>query len=465
MESYILFVHRLAHTMAGVDFPHAHWWMVAVATIIFIVAPAGLALHLGATVVHAVRMCGRRRARLTAAIAPRHSAASSRNGAHLENLRDLFGKSWELETFILRATARWQIRLIFVSLLTIPAAWYLLDIPKHIINHALSSPGDAGMTFLGFEPDRVSLLFALSGCYLVALSVNVLLKFVANGERGRINERVVRRLRLAIIRRAAISRAPEARAALAAVAVQEVEPIGYFGGSLAVTPVINGGALLTSLVFLATQNLALAFAAIIMLPVQLTLLPRVQRAVNVKVRERVLITRAFGSLLTYPGNAYPEGISNSRDSTVGCRSHVSDLERVRLEINRLKGLLKGLHNYTSSLTPFFFFSIGGYLVTQDRMSLGALVAALAAHREIAPSVRELFDFAQAWSDARARHQEIGEILGSPDLLNRSNIAAFAHHPRCKASGGPPTSDLARHNSVSMAQSRCMGTAKHEKGSV
>ena len=30
---------------------------------------------------------------------------------------------------------------------------------------------------------------------------------------------------------------------------------------------------------------------------------------------------------------------------------------------------------------FFFFAIGGYLVVQGRLSLGALVAALAAYRE------------------------------------------------------------------------------------
>ena len=57
---------------------------------------------------------------------------------------------------------------------------------------------------------------------------------------------------------------------------------------------------------------------------------------------------------------------------------VEVLERVRIEINDLKGLLKGLYNFTSNLTPFFFFSIGGYLVVQGRLSLGALVAALAA---------------------------------------------------------------------------------------
>ncbi|KZC01449.1 ABC-type multidrug transport system fused ATPase/permease subunit [Methylobacterium sp. PvP062] len=89
------------------------------------------------------------------------------------------------------------------------------------------------------------------------------------------------------------------------------------------------------------------------------------------------------------------------------------LERVRVEIADLKGQLKGLYNYTSNLTPFFF-SVGGYLVIQGRLSLGALVAALTAYKEIAPAMRELFDFAQDWSDARARFEEIEKALGPPE---------------------------------------------------
>jgi ABC-type bacteriocin/lantibiotic exporter with double-glycine peptidase domain len=88
---------------------------------------------------------------------------------------------------------------------------------------------------------------------------------------------------------------------------------------------------------------------------------------------------------------------------------------MRIEIHDLKSRMKSLYNYLSNLTPFFFFAVGGYLVLQDRLSLGALVAALAAFREIAPALRELFDFAQAWSDARARFAEVTRVIkANPD---------------------------------------------------
>lgn len=326
------------------------------------------------------------------------------------------GAPRRLVTFVLRATGRLQVPLVLFSLLTLPAAWFLLDIPKHIINHALADATEhGGMTFFGLHLSRVWLLIALCASYLTVLTTSGLAKYAANRARGRINERLVRRLRLQIARRARTEQGADRRSALAAVAVQEVEPIGYFGSSLAVVPLIHGGTLLISVLFLFLQNAALALSALIMLPVQLGLLPRLQRRLNAKVRERVYATRELSGLLTtsaaMDAAVATRTLGSSPPSTLRRQvRQVEALERVRIEIHDLKGRLKGLYNYTSNLTPFFFFTIGGYLVVQESLSLGALVAALAAYREIAPALRELFDFAQSWSDAGARFEEVTKVL-------------------------------------------------------
>jgi ABC-type bacteriocin/lantibiotic exporter with double-glycine peptidase domain len=324
-----------------------------------------------------------------------------------------------------------QLRLVVLSLLTLPGAWFLLEIPKHIINHALADTHPE-MTFLGLQLNRVELLFSLCASYLGVLTLSGLVKYTANQVRGRVTERLVRRLRLGVLRRARIERSPEYRATLAAVAVQEIEPIGYFGGSLVVVPLIQGGILLTSVVFLLFQNVALALAALIMLPVQLTILPRLQKRLNAKVREKVYATRALGNLVTVeqelPADSAASRSRASHSASVLRRQmrQAEHLEQVRVTINSLKGQLKGLYSYTSNLTPFFFFSIGGYLVLQGRLSLGALVAAMAAYKEIAPALRELFDFAQSWSDARARHEEVTRTLGIQDqpLVKQPGRAQF-----------------------------------------
>ncbi|SOR30650.1 conserved membrane protein of unknown function [Methylorubrum extorquens] len=395
-------VHDFIHRLAGLDQPHSHWWIELVAVLACIVAPAWTG-WLG------LRMSWRW-------LRGRSGGSPTRpTGVAVATV-------WRLERYVIRATLRFQLRLVLLSLLTLPAAWLLLEIPKHIINHALADAdgdGPPAMTFLGLGLGRVELLFALCAGYLAVLTLGGLAKYAVARARGRLNERLVRRLRLAVVRRARGERSPERRAALAAVAVQEVEPIGYFGAGLVAVPLVQGGTLLTSIIFLLFQNVALALAALVMLPVQLTILPRLQRRLNAKVRERVHLTRSLGGFLTAPG----EGCSAQLRQMLQAEA----LERVRVEIADLKGRLKGLYNFTSNLTPFFFFSVGGYLVIQGRLSLGALVAALAAYKEIAPAMRELFDFAQDWSDARARFEEVTKALGRPELAG-ARVAAPAGHP-------------------------------------
>ncbi|AWN42546.1 multidrug ABC transporter ATPase [Methylobacterium durans] len=408
------FVHDLVHRVGGLDYPHSHWWMDLVAVLAFVVAPAWTAWLAARLVLRRARL--RRRSR---AQASRRDAPSSPDPQPSPVDEDV-SHGCRLEAYVVQATLRFQLRLVLLSLLTLPAAWLLLEIPKHIINHALADTdgdGHPGMAFLGLGLGRVELLFALCASYLGVLTLGGLAKYAVNQARGRVNERLVRRLRLAIVRRARGEQSPEQRATLAAVAVQEVEPIGYFGGSLVVVPLVQGGTLVTSVVFLLFQNAALALAALIMLPVQLSILPSLQRRLNARVRERVHGTRALGGLLTAartdhaaePGEA-PDGQGRRLPPLLRQIGQAKDLERVRVEINDLKGRMKGLYNYTSNLTPFFFFSLGGYLVVQGRLSLGALVAALAAYKEIAPALRELFDFAQSWSDASARFEEVTKAL-------------------------------------------------------
>lgn len=409
LDSLVEQLYRLMHMVVWVHAPQDHRWMLPIFTVVLVVAPTWMAWHL---------------------LQFSRSLASGWVRKYLMEVKRPLGSrtpppAVSLERFVLRATVGPQIRLVLLSLLTMPATYILLLLPKHIVNHALPEGGPK-MDFLGMPLAPEQLLFALCASYLLALTVNSLLKYAANVIRGRVSERLVRRIRLAVIRRRREERCARGRSTLAAVAIQECEPIGYFGGSLFVVPLIHGGTLLTSLVFLYLQDVALASAAVMMLPLQVAILPRLQRRINGKVRARVHATRGFNAALSHdadPGESGGPGVSPTRHYM----RQAEALERVRLEISELKARLKSAYNYTSNLTPFFFFAIGGYLVLQQRLSLGALVAALAAYREIAPSLRELFDFAQNWSDARARYAEVGAALESPPA--KTGVTARTLVPR------------------------------------
>src|SRR5213075_882954 len=81
---------------------------------------------------------------------------------------------------------------------------------------------------------------------------------------------------------------------------------------------------------------------------------------------------------------------------------------LRFDIYRLKFFVKFLNNFIAQLTPFFFYSIGGYLVICGNLSFGALVAVLAAYKDLASPWKELLDFYQIKEDSRIKYEQIIE---------------------------------------------------------
>ncbi len=311
-----------------------------------------------------------------------------------------------LEQAVLRWTLRRQLKLVAISSLVLPTTYLVLELPKHIINHALAAGGPQ-MDLFELKLDQVSLLVLLCAGYLGAIALNGTIKYHANVAQGRISERIVRRLRIAVVRTQARSQARADDPALTAVAISECEPIGYFAGSMLSVPILQGGTLAASLAFLLMQDAVMALAAVAMLPVQLAILPRLQLRINASVLKRVHATRSFSAALSRASELPAPSLAMTNRARL---QQIRALEAIRLQINEQKARLKSLFNFTSNLTPFFFFTIGGYLVIQGHLSVGALVAALAAYKEINPSLRELFEFAQAWSDARARFDEVGRVI-------------------------------------------------------
>ena len=387
-------IYRLMHMVVWVHTPGDQRWILPIFVLVLVIAPTWLGLQV-------------LRIGSVTLIKWRRQAQSYRKDA-APGSPNITKISIKLEKFVLRRTCKLQIRIVILSLLALPLTYVLLLLPKLIVNQVLADDKSTTDLFIINSLGPAKLLFLLCACYLLVLIVSSLIKYTANVVRGKIHERIVRHIRLSAIRRRRDEGCPRARSTLAAVAIQECEPIGYFGGSLLLVPLIQGGTFITSLLFLFFQDIALAFSALIMLPLQIAVLPRLQRQINSKVRERVHMTRAFNESL-----AHGEGAGNDEGLLSPTRLRIrqtATIEAAQIEISKLKSRFKCLYNFTTNLTPFFFFTIGGYLVLQQRLSLGALVAALAAYREIAPALRELFDFARNWSDARARYAEVIAVV-------------------------------------------------------
>lgn len=311
-----------------------------------------------------------------------------------------------LRSFILRFSRRDQIALTGLGLLSMPILYATLELPKRIINNAIES-GHFPVDLLGRSLSQTEYLLALCGLYLAAIFLNGSVKFGLNVYKGRVGERLLRRLRLTVYRGWRAGSGGARRGEVIPLIAQEVEPIGGFAADAFALPVLQGGTLATILVFMFAQDPILGAAALSLLPVQIALIPRLQRRVNRLARERARELRGLGGELGTQGE----------DGTGGCAglgavaAALRRIERIRRGIHVSKYFIKALNNFLTALTPFFFYAVGGWLVIEGRLSLGALVAVLAAYKDFTAPVKELFRFYQTSEDARIRYAETLAWLG------------------------------------------------------
>lgn len=151
------------------------------------------------------------------------------------------------------------------------------------------------------------------------------------------------------------------------------------------------------------QEPILGAAAVALLPFQLAIIPRLQMRINRLARRRVKEVRTLGGLIAAKDTEHANG-----ECTI--LASLDRIKEIRFQIHRRKFFMKSLNNFISHLTPFLFYAIGGYLVIQDRLTFGALVAVIAAHKDFTPPLKELFAYYQALEDVRVRYEEIRRFL-------------------------------------------------------
>ena len=306
---------------------------------------------------------------------------------------------------ILRHSRRQQVQMVGLSLLALPILYLTLELPKQIVNNALHSDRFPIVIF-DWSVDQVTFLLLLCGFYLLTIMLYGLNKYSLNVFKGYVAERFLRRFRLSVYRQWRADLNLRGQSEIVPILAQEVEPVGGFAADVLTLPILQGGTLMTILLFMFIQDPILGAAALTVLPIQLVLLPKLQRRVNALSRERIQQVRHMGRLLNDQlRNETGDGALLEPTS-----ASFRELEKVRRGIFRLKFFIKALNNFLTALTPFLFYSLGGYFVIEDRISLGALVAVLAAHKDFSAPLKELFRYYQTLEDTRIRYQEIVQFF-------------------------------------------------------
>jgi putative ABC transport system ATP-binding protein len=92
---------------------------------------------------------------------------------------------------------------------------------------------------------------------------------------------------------------------------------------------------------------------------------------------------------------------------------------IRYQIYKKKFFIKFLNNFLAQLGPFFFYSIGGYLVIRGNLTLGALVAVISAHKELYSPWKELLNHYQLTWDSQIKFEQVVAQFDPPGLRDEA----------------------------------------------
>ncbi|CUH86999.1 putative multidrug resistance ABC transporter ATP-binding/permease protein YheH [Phaeobacter sp. CECT 5382] len=302
-----------------------------------------------------------------------------------------------LFSFIWRYSKRQQLGLLALTLLTFPFLYASLELPKRIINDAIGA-AEPQVVVLGTEMSQVDYLLVLCFAFLAAVVLAGLLKMRLNTAKGVVAERLLRRLRYSLINRMIRFPKPYFRTTsqgeLVSMITSESEPMGGLMGDALAQPVFQAGQMLTIVAFLFAQSVWFGLVSIALIPLQAWLIPMLQRQINLLNKDRIQEVRALAAEIgeTAAGISDLRGNGGWRYRLAQISDRLGRLFEIRRRIYNKKYFMKFLNNLIGHMTPFVYYSAGGVLAIRGEITVGALVAGLAAYKDLSAPWKELLTY-------------------------------------------------------------------------
>ena len=310
--------------------------------------------------------------------------------------------------FVFRYSKKHQLILLLLTFISFPFLYLSYDLPKIIVNEAIGGT-EFPQKILGVELAQIPYLLTLCFVFLGLVLINGGFKYALNVYRGVVGERMLRRLRYSLFQRMLRFPLPQFRkisqGEIVSMITAETEPLGGFIGDSIALPAFQGGTLLTLLAFMFVQDVWLGVAAVALYPLQMWLIPKLQRQLNKLKKEKTFKVRKISERIGEVANAAQElhAHDTSQFELGGFSNRMSEIYGIRYQIYRRKFFIKFLNNFIAQITPFFFFSLGGWLVIEQKLTFGALVAVLAAYKDLASPWKELLTYYQLQSEANQKY--------------------------------------------------------------
>jgi putative ABC transport system ATP-binding protein len=358
--------------------------------------------------------------------------------------------------YIWKHSRRDQLVILSIALAAQPFYFLTLTLPKLIINGPIQGEGfgtpTATQNFMrlvvglpewlgsqwvlleGFALERVPYLFALSFAFLALVGFNGFLKYLINTMKGRLGERLLRRLRYDLIDR--VLRFPPShlrkskQSEIASMVKDEVEPLGGFSGDAVVWPVFLAGQALTALIFILVQSFWLGLVSAVVVLGQAIIIPRLRRPILQLGKMRQLQARELagrvGEIVDGGADIRVHGTSNwERADIVRRLGRIFD---IRFELYQRKYFVKSLNNFMAQMTPFIFYAAGGYFVITGQLDVGQLVAVIVAYKDLPGPIKELIDWDLQRQDVQIKYDQVMDQF-QPDGMTPPEHHEASKEPR------------------------------------
>ncbi len=307
-----------------------------------------------------------------------------------------------LYRYILQTTGRQQLHLCLLTGVVVLLSWAPLELQRRIVDDAIHG-------------HDLRLLAALGAVYLVTLLLQGGLKYWLNVSRGRLVERVTRRLRETVyanigVAPAALPEAPadrrlEVGAVVSIVAAETEDVAGFVGDSLSL-PLLQGGTMIAVTGYLAVLNPLIAgIAAAVYLP-QIFLVPALQTRINRYAALHARQVRSLGNEVVQRMTAKTPG----DDQALHFHRWVKRAYESRLRIYLMKYFLTFLGNFLDALGPLAIFMVGGWFVIERGTDIATIVVFISGFQKIAGPWDELITFYRTATTAQTRYSLVREAV-------------------------------------------------------
>jgi len=354
--------------------------------------------------------------------------------------------------YIWRHSRGEQLVILLLVVISLPFYYLSLNLPKQIVNEGIQGQGfeQPGATqsffvvdlpfgeslfghpvrlFDGFQLVQPDMLLALSFTFLGLVLINGMFKLVINTRKGRLGERLLRRLRFELADRILRFPLPQLKrvkpSEMATMIKDEVEPLGGFIGDAFATPLFLGGQAATAMLFIMVQSFWLGLVAAAVVLLQSYLIPRLRRRILQLGRERQLTARQLAGRI---GEIIDGGIEvQAHDTTnferADLAARLGRIFHIRFEIYQRKFFVKFLNNLLAQITPFVFYAGGGLLAISGHLDIGALVAVIAAYKDLPSPIKELIDWDQQRLDVQIKYEQVIDQFQPQQLIDPARQAA------------------------------------------